>query len=920
MTSNNQTTAAISNLTIQLPITGQLRPDFDADRETLDEDPHNPRSVAESFGRLRANVFALDETLQVLLDASRQLGRSYDLVVAAQALRGKLDGFLRLFYQNARQLSLLVEDPGQIMAPFSRDKVNEELFPDQLESVAAAFKILRDRLNEFREYTDESVNIKHLMESFAKHLNYRAMCFRERAGQFSSPHIQKYVHNVANELSHDLDEIAISFKIFNKYGIPSIRYEQKRDSEYDLNMSTMSTFFSAVTATMLQAVLSSQSKTAIHSIVTTFWFCSLVLSIGAALNSLLKRTTYGTHGRRLLPWVTIWMHGSAPLFLTLSITCFSAGLVLFTYVSNQKRYTSILTLVCTAVITFDLVSVSGWIVYQQWISPIIYPQSRSTKFEKDNPKKLSEATLENYPYNVLPVFTRAQTMLGSGIRSGIRSLSTTLDSVMQNQTHDLENASVPVQQAPHSDDEQPSVSFRAMATIAHVATEMLRRTPIRTASRARAPRSPISPASRTATSPFSLVFPNQPQHVLGYLLGEVRDLEYSHETLVLAVASFDPASRYSTTVLYNEKETHIDLTSHHRHRQGKVIKQVAWSPCDNMLLVRLDDTIDLLNTTPNLEHEWTIRRPHLVRSAAWCTSSDILFVEGGFVVRLSLDGHVTFKHHFENFLPRDVVVVPNTELLLLVGRITFKDMPLPKGSQAESQLKLFDMKHSRVCDSVPVLDDMLHITVADNPSSGQDAFDVLVGYKNERSPQLWKLTLDQNTSHQLQPTSNHLQPFNEFRGPGYFVGPVPQMISCVANDGSIHIWGRKSGATIHHIPAEVRVVEGSRRAVAWSAPQADVVRFASAGLKELRFWSTPPANSVLASPSRPRPRPPALTILGGPPALAVPNLDSLEESRHPAHSAVDMYLREIGPAIAKGQDLDAEKTVIGMNGCSEKAE
>lgn len=226
-----------------------------------------------------------------------------------------------------------------------------------------------------------------------------------------------------------------------------------------------------------------------------------------------------------------------------------------TIIYLKKRYTSILTLVCTAVITFDLVSVSGWIVYQQWISPIIYPQSRSTKFEKDNPKKLSEATLENYPYSkpsqndsssdvsdlstltdVLPVFTRAQTMLGSGIRSGIRSLSTTLDSVMQNQTHDLENASVPVQQAPHSDDEQPSVSFRAMATIAHVATEMLRRTPIRTASRARAPRSPISPASRTATSPFSLVFPNQPQHVLGYLLGEVRDLEYSHETLVLAVA------------------------------------------------------------------------------------------------------------------------------------------------------------------------------------------------------------------------------------------------------------------------------------------------------------------------------------------------------------------------------------------------
>jgi hypothetical protein len=74
--------------------------------------------------------------------------------------------------------------------------------------------------------------------------------------------------------------------------MPAIRYEQKRDYDSVLNMSTMATFFSAVTATTLQTSLSSsQAGTPLSSIVDTFWFCSLVLSIGAALNSLLKRTT-----------------------------------------------------------------------------------------------------------------------------------------------------------------------------------------------------------------------------------------------------------------------------------------------------------------------------------------------------------------------------------------------------------------------------------------------------------------------------------------------------------------------------------------------------------------------------------------------------------------------------------------------------
>jgi hypothetical protein len=107
----------------------------------------------------------LPSQLQVLLDACRKLGRSYDLVIAAQALRGELDGFLALFYHNALQLSSLVKDPGQVVKSYARDKANRESLPEQLESVATVFKILRDRLNEFREYTVRSFCMNIILPS-----------------------------------------------------------------------------------------------------------------------------------------------------------------------------------------------------------------------------------------------------------------------------------------------------------------------------------------------------------------------------------------------------------------------------------------------------------------------------------------------------------------------------------------------------------------------------------------------------------------------------------------------------------------------------------------------------------------------------------------------------------------------------------
>jgi hypothetical protein len=130
-------------------------------------------------------------------------------------------------------------------------------------------------------------------------------------------------------------------------------------------------------------------------------------------------------------------------------------------------------------------------------------------------------------------------------------------------------------------------------------------------------------------------------------------------------------------------------------------------------------------------------------------------------------------------------------------------------------------------------------------------------------------------------------------------------------DNSIHIWDHESGATVHRIPAEVQV-RNCRRAIAWTSTSADTLSFVSAGEKELKFWSTAPANPQLASSLRP-----SLSTLAVLTGLPTPGSQELIAKDMPplAHSSIDMQIQEVGRV---GQDADSEK-VISMDGGSEKA-
>ena len=72
-------------------------------------------------------------------------------------------------------------------------------------------------------------------------------------------------------------------------GVPTIRFAQEHGAANLLNLSTLSIFFTAVTAATLPFTYQSHG-TPLEDAVNALWFTSIVFSIASAVNSLLGLT------------------------------------------------------------------------------------------------------------------------------------------------------------------------------------------------------------------------------------------------------------------------------------------------------------------------------------------------------------------------------------------------------------------------------------------------------------------------------------------------------------------------------------------------------------------------------------------------------------------------------------------------------
>ncbi|RPD69485.1 WD40 repeat-like protein [Lentinus tigrinus ALCF2SS1-7] len=361
------------------------QPSFEDDRDVPTVDEHLQKVGAEAFNKFQRFV------LRNFANAARQLGSSVGILSSSYQLRHRLAQILFLFRENAadlfpRKIHHQSQDtlttpnlaqfhrknkrhraPPHVHNPKVSDKMDPEDFPEQLQMFAADVTTFLDCLNEFPEFTDEAVNAAIL--SLEGDLKYWASCLRAYEGQFKYPAVQRYLHDLSGEMGEHIDSITSSLSVFIEIGVPTIRFAQKHASQNLLNLSTVATFFSAVTATTMQFSFD-MTDTSLANAVNSFWFTSLVFSIGAAVNSLLgvtwKQAMYRSPGHRVPWWVLIWIKRSPLAFLVLSVACFSIGLVLFAYASNQHSVTCTLTTVFSACSIVGLTAVSAWFASERW--------------------------------------------------------------------------------------------------------------------------------------------------------------------------------------------------------------------------------------------------------------------------------------------------------------------------------------------------------------------------------------------------------------------------------------------------------------------------------------------------------------------------------------------------------------------------
>ncbi|KAL5521225.1 hypothetical protein ACEPAG_9148 [Sanghuangporus baumii] len=151
--------------------------------------------------------------------------------------------------------------------------------------------------------------------------------------------------------------------------IPIISSEQEVRSTRYLNLTTISTFLSAVTAIFLP-ISAEQPDGALNIAVNTLLFASLTFSIASAINSLLtvswsKSIVHSPYFH--LPVLANVCLNSGPMFsLITSATLFVAGLCLFVFSSGQHPVTSLMTVVFAGLYTLCLLALGAWLITEKW--------------------------------------------------------------------------------------------------------------------------------------------------------------------------------------------------------------------------------------------------------------------------------------------------------------------------------------------------------------------------------------------------------------------------------------------------------------------------------------------------------------------------------------------------------------------------
>ncbi|KAI6125837.1 WD40-repeat-containing domain protein, partial [Pisolithus croceorrhizus] len=785
-------------------------------------------------------------------NAARHLGSSVGILSSASKLRDRLTNIMFLLRENAaclfpRQVIRhsregrlnpdVMDDDGRRAAwrrhrplPLD-DNLQPETLPSHLGNFADDVKNFVKCLNEFPEFDDVAVN--QSMIEFEGNLRYWAVHLKEYTNQFRSAAVQRYVHDLTSEIGYHVDNVTVTLAMFIEIGVPTISSHQQHAAANLLNLSTVATFFSGVTATTLQFSYSTTSGK-LADIVNTLWFSSLVFSIAAAVNSLLgltwKQAMYRSPGHRVPWWVSIWIKRSPLVFLVMSIASFSAGLMLFTYSSGQGSVTST---IITAITSFGLAAVSAWFASERWI----FVRHSGQKWLGDVIAEFMASVTNLRIVRGMRITMKWCNTCFLSMRAFLRRFSRAVRVTMIR-----ENAVLPR----HNQPDQPQAFRHPCPTSSHHTDFQEPKPPLPNHDVAISSSESVTPSAlsdrcsdrnithgnidarqrfvnavRTvimlgaASRPSSaleiaeLGMPRRSANgfVKWDMLAPVMD-QVAHQALVRHL-QFSPNGKLLATAGWDKKSVLFrvtgprELTAHRVLFNGKgLIGQVAWSPNGQEILVRLPRAVRVWSEDGVCMR--SIVREQPIQSVAWLPNGEgFLSVEGSNVVRIVRgDIRVSDTYNLGQIQLCGVAVTQDCVRLVGVGpSITREGGPHPSCHiRVEKRIIVYNMVTKTKESQTPLADDIRDVAMA-----RKRPLVLLSLEKVSAPPQIWRLEIIKDRDRDCTTSRITLKhafvtkiPV-EYAGSCCFGGCDDQFVVCAGKIGDVHVWDRDSAALLHFI-------------------------------------------------------------------------------------------------------------------------
>ncbi|KLO18647.1 hypothetical protein SCHPADRAFT_104450 [Schizopora paradoxa] len=252
--------------------------------------------------------------------------------------------------------------------------VSNESVLTLLDLLASSMSGLSSDFEKFMDYmkvtsNEELTSVHDSMVLFEENLKYWAKTSKAMGGGNLSA---IYQHNLMFEIGEHLIDISSSLDKLIATGLPKIEDDfkeaQKVAQTESLALLSTSAFFSSVTASTLGFSFSQTSG--VFDVVNFFWFCSLIFSIASVMNSLLayswKHSVYRKRSNDdQLPWfISLWSKETPLFFLVISAMMFSVGLCLFSYASQQSKWTSAVTTTLTGLSALGIAGATAWFILE----------------------------------------------------------------------------------------------------------------------------------------------------------------------------------------------------------------------------------------------------------------------------------------------------------------------------------------------------------------------------------------------------------------------------------------------------------------------------------------------------------------------------------------------------------------------------